>query len=374
MAEKSKDEFLSNMSHELRTPLNAIKGFSNILNREIVDEKHSIYLHNIIDSSEHLIGLIGDILDLSKLESGKFSLDYHDFNMEKKLGELLTRFDAQLEILNLEMNIELDSSLNTTLNGDWLRISQIINNLISNAMKFTPNGGKIDFIASYKNDNFSLIVRDSGIGMSKKVQEKIFSPFEQADTSTTREFGGTGLGLSIVLSLVEQMHGDVKLLSKENEGSEFKITIALRNVNISNLDTSKEINNGEREPLSGHILIAEDNKTNQMLICILIQEMGLTYKIANDGIEAVNMFSKDSFDLVLMDENMPNLNGIGAMHRIQELYGKEVPIIALTANVMSGDKERFLSEGMDGYIAKPIDDDELYNELKYFLDMNTNIL
>ncbi len=368
MAEKAKDEFLSNMSHELRTPLNAINGFSTILKREITDEKHSMYIQNILDSSDNLVVLIGDILDLSKLQSGKFTLDYHDFNMYEKMERFLVRFDAQLELSNLKMKIELDESIDARFHGDWLRISQIVTNLISNALKFTPSGGKISIGCKYEDANVKILVADTGIGMSQEVQAKVFEPFEQADTSTTRRYGGTGLGLSIVLNLVEQMDGSLELNSQEGVGSEFIIALPLAKVLDANNDELQEKDIADKKILNGHILIAEDNKTNQLLIGILVEEFGLSYKMVNDGVEAVGMFGREKFDLVLMDENMPNMNGTQAVKEIHTLYGNDVPIVALTANVMSGDKERFLEAGMDGYVAKPIDEEELYRVVKYFLD------
>ena len=368
VAEKAKDEFLSNMSHELRTPLNAIKGFSSILNKQVKSDKHSGYLTNIIDSSEHLIGLINDILDVSKLQSGKFSLDYHDFNVDEKISLFLNRFEAQLKIAELKMNFDLDSSIKTTLHGDWLRISQIITNLVSNAIKFTPKGKSIDFSAKYENGKLIIIVEDRGIGISEEAQAKIFEPFEQADSSTTRVYGGTGLGLSIILNLIEQMQGEINLTSKEGEGSKFEVILPLKESQYIIQEIIEEEDDSTKK-LNGHILIAEDNKTNQMLIGILVDELGLTYTMADDGLDAVDKFSKDKFDLVLMDENMPNLNGTEAMKKIRTQHGDTTPpIIALTANVMQGDKEKFLEAGMDGYISKPIEEKELYRVLKSFLN------
>ena len=371
IAEKSKGEFLSNMSHELRTPLNSINGFTSILQRTIIDDKQLSYLQNIKDSSDHLIGLINDILDLSKLQSGKFTIDYHNFNFYEKIKLLMKRFDAQLLKTNLTLKLELNPNTKAVLKGDWLRISQIITNLISNAIKFTPATKEIVLSASYDDNTLKFILKDSGIGMSEQAQNTIFKPFEQADSSTTRKYGGTGLGLSIVLNLIEQMKGEIKLDSQEGVGSTFSVSIPLEQVEvILNKVAIEEII--EHEKLEAHILIAEDNKTNQMLIGILVDELGLTYKIVNDGNEAVAMFAKEKFDLVLMDENMPNLNGIEAMKKIHSLYGDSIPIVALTANAMSGDKEKFLKAGMSGYIPKPIDNEELYRVLKTLLKKTGN--
>ncbi len=366
VAEKSKDEFLSNMSHELRTPLNSIDGFTSIMQRAIKDDKYLGYLQNIKDSSDHLLGLINDILDLSKLQSGKFTLDYHSFNFYEKTNLFVKRFDAQLIKADLKLKLDLDLSTKTTIKGDWLRISQIITNLLSNAIKFTPATKEIVLSASYKNNTLKFMLKDSGIGMSKEAQKKIFNPFEQADSSTTKKYGGTGLGLSIVLNLVEQMKGEIKLYSQEGVGSTFSVSIPAQEGKtiLKEVEIEKNV---KREKLDAHILIAEDNKTNQILIGLLVDELGLTYKIVNDGNEAVVMFGEEKFDLVLMDENMPNLNGVQAMQKIHSLYGDSVPIVALTANAMSGDEERFLEAGMSGYIPKPIDNEKLYRVIKALL-------
>jgi two-component system, sensor histidine kinase len=215
----------------------------------------------------------------------------------------------------------------------------------------------------------TIDVVDNGIGLSKEAQQKIFKPFEQADSSTTRIYGGTGLGLSIVLNLIEQMRGKIILESEEGVGSRFKVVLPLENINSKEeILEHNEHTDDEKPILHGKILIAEDNKTNQMLISCLMDEFGLEYSIANDGVEAVDMFGKDTYDLVLMDENMPNLGGCDAMKKIHSLYGFEVPIIALTANAMEGDKEMFLEAGMNDYIAKPLDDNLLYEVIKKWLE------
>ena len=215
-----------------------------------------------------------------------------------------------------------------------------------------------------------LSISDNGIGMSKEVQDKIFKPFEQADGSTTRKYGGTGLGLSITQNLVELMNGKIELDSQEGVGSTFTITIPLEKLQNSSSDSNDETDSAEeeieKENFSDlHILVVEDNKTNQMLIEMLLEEFGITCDIANDGVEAVDMYNPDTHALILMDENMPNMNGVEAMKLIREKYQKRCgAIIAITANAMAGDREKFLKLGMDDYISKPIDEDELYNTIK----------
>jgi len=372
VAEKSKDEFLSTMSHELRTPLNSIIGFSDILKRALKEPKHLKYLHNITDSSQSLLSIINDILDLSKLQSGKFELDYHEFNPYSSINLFLPRFDAQIEHSEIKLIKDIDKSADLTLIGDWLRISQIISNFMSNAIKFTPSGKEIKVSLRYEDDKLMVSVKDSGIGMSKDAQEKIFRPFEQADTSTTRNYGGTGLGLSIVLSLVQQMKGEIKLDSKEGKGSEFRVVIPLKRSYSDDNKVDKSIKakdeDEEYEPLNAKILIAEDNKTNQMLIGILMDEYEVQYTIADDGVMAVEEFKKDSYDLILMDENMPNLNGMEAMKQIRELDGGNIPIVALTANAMKGDRDKYIEAGMDDFVSKPIDSDVLYDVIKNILE------
>ncbi|MBC8238525.1 MAG: response regulator [Helicobacteraceae bacterium] len=364
VGEKAKSEFLSNMSHELRTPLNAIVGFSSVLSRGIKDAQHLKHLNSIQESSANLIGLIDDILDLSKLQSGKFSLDYKAFDLKESTRILLESFASSIENSELDFEVSIEENADVNLNGDCLRISQIMSNLISNAIKFTPKGKKIEFKLAYRDSKLFINVVDEGIGLSQEAQEKIFKAFEQADSSTTRNYGGTGLGLSIVLDLVEQMKGRISLESIEGEGSNFGVVLPLEEVKKSGDLNEPENESEDKEALRGHVLIAEDNKTNQMLIGVFMEEFGLSYEIANDGVEAVDMFGREKFDVVLMDENMPNLNGCDAMHKIHSLYGYGVPIIALTANAMIGDRERFLAEGMDDYVSKPIDDDELYKVIK----------
>jgi PAS domain S-box-containing protein len=368
-AQRSKDEFLSNMSHELRTPLNSIIGFSQILQRLIKDDKQQKYLYNIHTSSKHLLSLINDILDLSKIQCKKFTLNPHIFNPKRELNSLISQFEAQVNSANIILNTEFDSSIECNLEGDWLRISQVIRNLLSNAIKFTPANGTVTIRAKYIDGQLQISVEDSGIGINKETQERIFKPFEQADSSTTRKYGGTGLGLSISSELINIMNGKLTLKSQEKVGSTFTVNIPLKLKSNEVASKIKFENNQENkfEKLKGKILVAEDNKTNQMLIQILLEEFGLECDIVNDGNEAVEMVGKNSYDLILMDENMPNLRGIEAMKIIRNKYNTKIPIIALTANVMNGDKERFLREGMDGYISKPIDDKELYDILKNYI-------
>ena len=363
-SEKAKEEFMANMSHELRTPLNAIIGFSSLLGRKINDEKNLEFVQHINSSSKALLGLINDILDLSKIKDSKFKIEPYEFNAYDEMIEYTKRFEGLTAKKKILFNNNISQKLKGKFFGDWIRISQIILNIISNSIKFTAENGTIIFDTDYKDDSLILNISDNGIGMNKEVQDKIFKPFEQADGSTTRKYGGTGLGLSITQSLVELMNGKIELISQEGVGTTFTITLPLekkQNIQENQKQILIDTEDQDNKNLNIHLLVVEDNKTNQLLIKMLLEEFGSTCDIANDGIEAINLYNPDIHKLVLMDENMPNMNGIEAMRILKNRFKERcTPIIALTANNMKGDEERFLKLGMDGYVSKPIDEDELF--------------
>jgi len=367
-SEKSKEEFMANMSHELRTPLNSIIGFSDILNKQLKDSNHLKYNNRINTSAKVLLKLINDILDLSKIKDSKFTIEPYEFNAYDEIYKYSDTFMGLTSPKNISLEIDIDEKLQGLFFGDWIRISQVILNIISNAIKFTPKDGKIHFIVEYTNNNLLFSVEDNGIGMKKEVQDKIFRPFEQADGSTTRKYGGTGLGLSITQNLVELMKGNISLESSEGVGSKFSITLPLKK--IKDLKSQAKVASTEtytNKMYSDHILVAEDNASNQMLIELLLQEFGITCDIVNDGEEAVNKYDPNVHSFILMDENMPKMNGIVAMKILKEKYKKDCgKIISLTANTMSGDKEKFLKLGMDDYLSKPIDLQELEKILSLY--------
>lgn len=366
--EKVKEEFLANMSHELRTPLNSIIGFSGILQEKLQDGENKELSKLVEASSKHLLTLINDILDLSKMNSAEFTIEPHEFNAYSEINNFSKRFDG-LSKKNLVCSSNVSENLNAIFLGDWLRLSQIVLNLISNSMKFTGIGGRVTFDSEYVKGSIIFKISDNGIGMSQETQDKIFKPFTQADGSTTRKYGGTGLGLSITQKLVEAMNGKMKLESELDVGTTFTITIPLKKIS-DDIDTKEiaEVVKKERITFNSHILVVEDNTMNQIVLRMHLKKFSVTCDIANDGLEAVDIYNPEIHKLILMDENMPNMNGIEAMKIIKEKYkGKLTPIIALTANTMVGDKERFLSQGMDGYLSKPIDIEELSQALEEFL-------
>jgi PAS domain S-box-containing protein len=360
-AEKAKGEFLSNMSHEIRTPLNAIIGFVTLLKSKITDESSAKYLNIVHSSSNALLDIINDILDFSKIQSGTFEINKKNFDPSHDLDHVISLFSSKAMEKQLKYSYDLADQLPDCVIADNVRIKQVFSNLVSNAIKFTPEEGSVKIVIDYQEGDLIIEVKDSGIGIALENQEKIFQAFAQVDGTTTREYGGTGLGLSISSKLVQLMGGILLLESEEGKGSTFKVQIPCEKC-MKKVTNELTISDHEKQ-FKGKVLIAEDNKTNQMLIKILISKFGLEHQIVADGNEAVEAFKAEKFSLVLMDENMPNLNGLGALKQIRA-YEKEqglnpTPIVALTANVMVGDRERFLEAGMNDFVGKPINVEEL---------------
>ncbi len=361
-ANKAKSSFLASMSHEIRTPLNAIIGFINLLRKDETDPKKLEYLTTVQNSSGSLLGVINDILDISKIEDGKLDIETIDFDVHQQLKELVKFYTSILDEKDIHLQLNIDSSVPQHICSDPLRLKQVISNLVSNAIKFSPQESVITIDLQYKDSQLFVSVRDEGIGISEEAQKRVFSAFEQAESSTTRSYGGTGLGLTISKKLVELLGGEISVQSELEKGSLFSFYI--------DAPESKENINDEFEhkeyKFEGHVLVAEDNKTNQMLIKILLDDMGITYKVADDGEKAVDAFRQESFDLILMDINMPNLDGMEAAKIIRK-ENKDIPIIALTANAMKEDVEAYLQAGMNAHVSKPIDHLLLAKELSSFL-------
>jgi len=365
VALKAKSEFLANMSHEIRTPLNAILGFVGFLKEDTKGKKSEKYVDIIDNSSKTLLNIIEDILDFSKIESGKLEIDKVDFNTRAEFEVITHLFDAKCLEKNISLSLNMDKNLPEIINTDPFRIKQIISNLLSNAIKFTGEGKRVEINIHYEDTLLHISVLDQGIGIQKEKLEHIFEAFNQEDASTTRSYGGTGLGLSISRELVRLLGGTLEVKSEVNKGSEFSFIIPV----IIGNSLSDEINQILDIDFNyKKVLLVEDNKANQLFMKILLDEMNITYEIANDGLEAVEKFKLEKFDAILMDENMPNMSGIEATKKIliyeTENYLNHTPIIALTANALKGDRERFLDAGMDEYMTKPLDKDKLTNVLK----------
>ncbi len=368
-ASKSKSEFLANMSHEIRTPLNAILGFIDLLKEKEEDKEKLKYITTIQNSSNTLLGIINDILDFSKIESGNLSIDKVDFNVDEEFKTLVELFRAKASEKSINLSLVMDENMPAALHSDPLRIKQVIANLLSNALKFTPRNGKVELRIGYKEGKLLVSVKDSGIGVPKDKQKHIFKAFSQAESSTTRKYGGTGLGLSISSRLISMLGGKLTLESEEGLGSTFSFAI---DVELGKYKKPKSLKSTELSHLKGKkILLVEDNKANQMFMSLILKKFGLVFDIANDGLEAISAFEKNSYDLILMDENMPNLNGIEATKRILQLEKERglphTPIIALTANALKGDREKFLEAGMDEYLTKPINKEKLALTFETFI-------
>ncbi|WP_415250452.1 ATP-binding protein [Sulfurimonas sp.] len=363
---KSKSDFLANMSHEIRTPLNAIMGFINLLKEKEEDKEKLEYLSTISSSSESLTNIINDILDFSKIESGRLHIEYVDFDPMHEFISTKALFMAKCTLKNIQFHSTFTNAPEY-LYGDPLRIKQVVNNLLSNAIKFTPENNNIHLDINYESDTLYVSLKDKGIGISREYQENIFDSFTQADTSTTRKYGGSGLGLSISHNLIKLMGGELKVKSELGLGSEFYFSIPIKKGNKS-ITNNAVIENLDFTSLK--ILLVEDNQANQLFMKVLFKKIGLLYDIANDGIEAIEHFKNTTYNLILMDENMPNMNGITATKEIRKIEKeknlKRMPIIALTANAIKGDREKFLAADMDEYLSKPLNKNILIRMLNKF--------
>ncbi|EKO3372628.1 response regulator [Vibrio fluvialis] len=360
-ANQSKSQFLAMMSHELRTPLNAVLGLIDLL-RDDSDAYQQEMLEQMENSAELLLVIINDILDLSRIESGHFELQRHWISLSKKLQHALEYHSQVAQAKDIKFNVKASICEQFEYWVDSVRLTQILFNIIGNAIKFTHQGF-VDVSLVTARDRLEIEVRDSGIGIDNERIEHLFSPFIQADTSITRNYGGTGLGLAISKHLVELMGGTIKVNSKLGEGSLFTISIPLEsrstaavNENAGQLSDTKTYDALDNNK---HILVVEDTKTNQMVIQLLLNRMGYNVTIANNGQHAIELIEKNrSFDLIFMDISMPIMDGIQAT-RILRSQRLTTPIIALTAHSMNSDHQNCLAAGMNDIVLKPIRSKEL---------------
>lgn len=363
---RAKDEFLSNMSHEIRTPLNAIIGFNDLLRKTALTKEQEDYLNTINASSHNLKVIINDILDVAKLEGQKITLEEKPIALATIIKHVV-RLQAPLaKEKGIKLLSGFDSEIPETVLGDETRLTQIFMNLVANAIKFT-NEGEVEIRAvasSFDADRVvvAFSVKDTGIGIPKDKQKLIFKRFSQADTSTTRLFGGTGLGLSIVNMLVELHGSTVTVESEPGAGAEFKFTIPFRisreTVGPKATDTTRP--SGHEQVLTGiSVLLVEDNLVNQLLAKTYLLRSGAEVGIADNGKVAVHMVQQKTFDAVLMDLNMPIMDGYSATSFIREELRMDIPIIGCSAHSMIGEKDKCIAVGMNGYISKPYSEEEL---------------
>ena len=365
LANKAKDEFLSTISHEIRTPLNAVIGISHLLLLEDPQNSQLENLNILKHSSEHLLSLVNDVLDFGKIESGNIELESIAFDFSNSINGFLGTYSSIAEENEINFSINKDSLIPDTLVGDPTRLTQILSNLLSNAIKFTKSGAvalNIQRLSQSENEitlNFEVI--DTGIGISKQEQFKIFNAFTQANTSTARKFGGTGLGLSICKKLLQLMGSDISLKSKPNVGSVFSFPLTFKLPKNSGQIIKK--GNNSCTSLKGlSVLVAEDNKVNCILIKKFLSKWDVNFEIANDGKEAVKKYKEGEFDIILMDIMMPNMNGLDATRAIR-LINTEIPIIALSAATGSSIEKEYDEVGMNGHLSKPFNPNALFNLL-----------
>jgi len=379
-ASRTKGTFLSNMSHEIRTPMNAIIGMTNIARTTTDVARKEDCLIKIDNASRHLLGLINDILDLSKIEAHKLELNIHAFDLSKAIYNIVSLINVKIEEKKQNLIIKLDSNLPKIILSDELRLSQVITNLLSNAVKFTPNEGSIT-IAAMKcscKDKISIEVSDTGIGITEAQKQKLFNAFEQADSSTAHKFGGTGLGLVISKQIIEMMNGSIEVNSIHGQGTTFKFTFTYLEDNHERLEADETIEDIDfscfREKT---ILVAEDVDINREILGVLLEPTEIHVDFAVNGVEVVDMFKEnpDKYNLIIMDIQMPEMNGYGATRTIRALdvhRATTIPIIAMTANVFKEDIEKCLAAGMNAHLGKPVDFDALIKTLAKYLHEDCN--
>ncbi|HIJ24016.1 MAG: response regulator [Gammaproteobacteria bacterium] len=366
-ASEAKDEFLASMSHELRTPLTSIIGNSEYLSEKLVIPDLKEVVRGIETAGRSQLALVNDILDMSKIESGKFTIDDALYNFSELLNSVEKMVSIRAQDAGLTLSIEQQNRESHKLIGDSQRISQILINLLSNSIKFTERG-KITLITWVEDQQLHFQVKDTGIGMSKEEQQRLFKRFEQADSSISRRFGGIGLGLYISMNLAQLMGGTMRATSQQGEGSTFTLSLPYRRSDVlaKERDRSARHLAGKNGQFTGHVLIAEDTPELLLLEQRILENMGITVITVMDGAEAVKAAQTGSFNLILMDMQMPVMDGIEATKRITE-SGNLTPIVALTANVMAKHRDQFEAAGCSGFLAKPIDKDELIAVLGDYL-------
>ncbi len=370
-ATKSKSEFLANMSHEIRTPMNGIIGMSHLALQTSLNEKQKNYIEKIDYSAKTLLGIINDILDLSKIEAGKLTIEKINFDLSKVINDVITLIEPKVNEKNLKLIVNYNQKVGQYFFGDSLRISQILLNLVGNAVKFTETGSISIIVSKIKKNRYKFEVKDTGIGLTSKQQLKLFKSFSQADGSTTRKYGGTGLGLTISKQLVELMNGKIWVESEQGKGSSFIYEINLKELKEDDFKNSNsnqnDISISDLSVLSGSkILLVEDNLINQEIIIGILEKSGIIIDVAFNGQEAVDKYKTNKYELIFMDLQMPIMDGLTATKIIRENDTK-IPIIALTANAMIEDIQKTIESGMNEHLNKPIEVNKLYVTLLKYL-------
>lgn len=372
VAAQTKENFLANMSHEIRTPLSGILGFTNLLQKRPLDATSTEFVTSIQRSGENLMTIINDILDLSKIEAGMMRITPGIFSINGLLNSVETLFSERIKEKKLTISTKIETSIPDTLIGDATRLTQILVNLIGNAIKFTHQGTiNIEVYSKEQNENQVILgfkIKDTGIGIVKEKLNEVFERFNQGEDSTTRNYGGTGLGLSIVKRLILLQDGDIEVSSEQGKGTTFNFYIPyeiakeqLNTVPAADIDHFKDMSN-----TALRVLVVDDNAINQSLMKHLLSQWNIDFDIASNGLEAVEYLRKKDCDLVLMDLQMPQMDGYTAVQQIREILKLDIPIIAMTAHALPGEREKCLSRGMNEYISKPIKEEELFKLITNF--------
>ena len=367
-ANQTQSKFLATMSHEIRTPMNGILGLLDVMLSTDVSELQRSHLEKIKCSGDVLHRVLNDILDFSKLTAGKLIIENVPINIDQLIVDTSAVFQSQAQFKGIELDFCVDNNVKPSLIGDPTRITQVMNNLVNNAIKFTDTGKvNIGLAITHQTDTMQTLefcVSDTGIGIPNNSKERIFSAFTQADDSTARKFGGTGLGLKIAKNLVEQMGGQIWVNSVENVGSQFFFTLSLIVSTVHPIN--KKVVKHSRIQFTGRVLVAEDNDINQVVAQQVLLSYGLQVDLADDGQQCIDALENAHYDLVFMDLHMPNIDGFEACSIIRKTH-PEIPIVALTAAVLKDEVQKALDVGMNSHLSKPIDHVQLKNILNRYL-------
>ncbi len=373
-ANKSKTDFLSSMSHEIRTPLNAIVGFGQALAKEDISGTAKEEVHDIIMASNTLLDIVNGILDISKIESNKIEIINGEYSTKKMINEITSLINARIGSKPIDFKILVDENLPAVLYGDEMRVKQVIINLLTNAVKYT-NEGRILFQVKTKNEKdickMTIEVADTGIGMTEESLQQLFTKFQRFDITKNMNIEGTGLGMAITKGLIDLMGGEIKVKSKYEEGSTFTVTINQKIVQqkLDYVEEAEKIGQIKAFNASGsRILVVDDNKINLKVAERLLKDYSITVETVNSGAECLDkVLEGQKYDLIFMDIMMPKMNGVEALRNLKNIVGFKMPVVALTADVISGMEEKYISQGFDDCLAKPIIEDELYYMLRKFL-------